>query len=104
MRALPTKFQSTNIQMLSPEEEARIEESFRDENLWLLNTYCRDIDADHIYRTHFMPREREARYSGMTDLDLIYRCLGIILESIAASSDQATAADSRTPKAPKQES
>jgi len=104
MRAVPTKFQATNIQMLSPEEEARIEESFRDENLWLLKTYCRGIDADHIYRTYFMPREGEARYSSMTDLDLIYRCLGIILESIAASSDQATAADSRTPKASKQSS
>jgi hypothetical protein len=102
MRALPTKFQATNIQMLSPADEARIEESFRDENLWLLNTYCRDIDADHIYRTYFMPREGEARYSSMTDLDLIYRCLVIILESIASSSDQATAADSSTPKASKQ--
>jgi hypothetical protein len=104
MRALPEKFQSTNIQMLSPADETRIEESFRDESLWLLNTYCSGIDADRIYRTYFMPREGEARYSSMTDLDLIYRCLGIILESIATSSDQATAADSRTPKASKQES
>ena len=103
MRALPEKFQSTNIQMLSRKEEARIEESFRDESLWLLNTYCSGIDADHIYRTYFMPREGEARYSSMTDLELIYRCLGIILESIAASSE-AAAADSRIPKASKQES
>ena len=88
MRALPAKFQSANIRMLSPADEARIEESFRDENLWLLNTYCSGIDADRIYRTYFMPREGEPRYSSMTDLDLIYRCLGIILESIAASSDQ----------------
>ena len=88
MRALPEKFQSTNIQMLSREEEARIEESFRDENLWLLNTHGNGIDVDRIYRTYFMPQEAEARYSSMTDLDLIYRCLGIILESIAASSDQ----------------
>lgn len=95
MRALPTKFQSPNIQMLSREEEARIEESFRDENLWLLNTYCTGIDVDHVYRTHFMPQEAEARYSSMSDLDLIYRCLGIILESIAGSGD------SSTPKPPK---
>ena len=35
-RALPKKFRSTNIQMLSAEEEARIKvkECFRDENLW----------------------------------------------------------------------
>jgi hypothetical protein len=103
MRALPEKFQSTNIQMLSPADEARIEESFRDENLWLLNTYCSGFDADHIYHTYFTPKQAEARYSSMTDLDLIYRCLGIILESIAASNE-ATAADSRTPKASKQES
>jgi hypothetical protein len=103
MRALQEKFQSTNIQMLSSDEEARIEESFRDENLWLLNTYGSGIDVDRIYRTYFMPQEAEARYSSMTDLDLIYRCLGIILESLAASSE-GTAADSRTSKASKQES
>jgi hypothetical protein len=103
LRALPAKFQSTNIQMLSREEETRIEESFRDQNLWLLNTYCSGIDVDRIYRTYFMPQEAEARYSSMTDLDLIYRCLGIILESIAAGGDQVTAADSRVSKSPKHE-
>jgi hypothetical protein len=35
-----------------------------------------------------MPRKADARYSDMTDLELIYRCLGIILESIAFSSGQ----------------
>ena len=104
MRALPAKFQSANIQMLSREEEDRIEKSFREENLWLLNTYCSGIDVNRIYRTYFMPQEAAARYSSMTDLDLIYRCLGIILESIAVSSDQATAADGRTSKASKDES
>jgi hypothetical protein len=103
MRALPEKFQSTNIQMLSPADEARIEESFRDENRWLLDTYCSGIDVDRIYHTYFTPKQGEARYSSIADLDLIYRCLGIILESIAASGE-ATAADSRTPRASKQES
>jgi hypothetical protein len=103
MRAVPAKFQAANIQMLAREEEARIEESFRDENLWLLNTYCSGIDVDRIYRTYFTPQEAEARYSSMTDLDLIYRCLGIILESIAAG-DQATAADDKISGTPKQES
>jgi hypothetical protein len=103
MRALPNEFQSTNIQMLSREEEARIEESFRDENLWLLKTYGSGIDADCIYNTYFKTRETEARYSSMTDLDLIYRCLGIILESIAAGGNQVTAADSRVSKSPKHE-
>jgi hypothetical protein len=98
MRVLPAKFQSPNIQMLSREEEARIEESFREENRWLLNTYCSGIDVDRIYRAYFMPQEAQARYSSMTDLDLIYRCLGIILESIAASSDQVASGDSRIPK------
>ncbi|HKS03825.1 MAG TPA: hypothetical protein VJR49_00595, partial [Chthoniobacterales bacterium] len=41
-RALPKEFRSTNIEMLSAEQEARIEECFRDENRWLLNTYCSD--------------------------------------------------------------
>ena len=87
-RALSKKFRSTNIQMLSEEEEARIEECFRDENRWLLNTYCSDADADGIYHTHFMPCKVEARYSDMTESELIYRCLGIILESIASNGGQ----------------
>jgi hypothetical protein len=90
--------------MLLPEEEVRIEESFREENRWLLNTYCSGNEVDRIYRTYFMPQEAEARYSSMTDLDLIYRCLGIILESIAASGDQGVGGDRRTQKAPKPES
>ena len=76
--------------MLSPEQEAKIEECFRDENRWLLNTYCSDADVDGIYRMHFMPRKADARYSDMTESELIYRCLGIILESIAFSGDQYT--------------
>jgi hypothetical protein len=104
MRALPTKFQAINIRMLSPADEARIEESFREENRWLLNTYCSGIDVDRIYRTYFTPQEAEHRYSSLTDLDLIYRCLGIILESIAASSDQTTVSDDRSSKTSKQES
>ena len=87
-RALPKEFRSTNIEMLSPEQEGRIEECFRDENRWLLNTYCSDADADRIYHMHFMPRTANARYSDMTDSGLIYRCLGIILESIAFSGGQ----------------
>jgi hypothetical protein len=101
MRTLPTKFQSTNIQMLAREEEARIEASFRDENLWLLNTYCNGMDVDHIYRTHFTPREPDARYSSMNEIDLIYRCLGIVLESIATSGDQLTTGDNKNSNSPK---
>ena len=87
-RALSKKFRSKNIQMLSPEQEARIEECFRYENLWLLKTYCGGLDVDRIYQAHFMPQKAEARYSNMTDIDLIYRCLGIIVESIAFNDGQ----------------
>lgn len=87
-RALPKEFRSTNIEMLSPEQEGRVEECFRDENRWLLNTYCSDADVDRIYRMHFMPRKADARYSDMAESELIYRCLGIILESIAFSAGQ----------------
>ncbi len=86
-RVLSKKFRSKNIQMLSPEQEARIEECFRDENLWLLKTYCSGIDVDRIYQAHFIPQKAEARYSDLTDIDLIYRCLGTILESIASRDD-----------------
>ena len=88
-RALPKEFRSTNIEMLSADEEARIEKCFREENRCLLNTYCGDADMDRIYRMHFMPGNADARYSDMTESELIYRCLGIILESIAFSSAQA---------------
>jgi hypothetical protein len=87
-RALPKEFRSTNIEMLSAEQETTIEECFRDENRWLLNTYCSNADVDRIYRTYFMPRKADARYSDMTESELIYRCLGIILESIASSAGQ----------------
>src|SRR4030095_2960464 len=50
--------------------------------------YCSDAGADRIYRMHFMPRKADARYSDMTESELIYRCLGIILESIASGSGQ----------------
>ena len=96
-RALPKKFRSTNIQMLSAEEEARIEECFRHENLWLLKTYCSGIDVDRIYRTYFTPQKAEARYSDMTDVDLTYRCLGTILELIAFSGDQSRPGESGAP-------
>ncbi len=86
IRAMPKKFRSTNIQMLSGEEEARIEERFRDENLWLLNTYCNGIDVDHIYRTRFTPRKASLTYSTIDDIDLVYRCLEIMPESIAADA------------------
>ena len=98
-RVLPKKFRLTNVRMLSAEQEARIEERFRDENLWLLNTFCKGMDVDRIYQTYFTPRKADARYSEMSDIDLIYRCLGIILESIAFSGTEAFAdhSKSRTP-------
>jgi hypothetical protein len=96
-RALSKKFRSKNIQMLSLEQQAKIEECFRDENLQLLKTYCSGIDVDRIYRAYFMPQEAEARYSSMGDIDLIYRCLGIILESIASNDDQIRAGENKIP-------
>jgi hypothetical protein len=94
-RALPKEFRSTNIEMLSAEQEARIEESFRDENWSLLNSYCSGVDVDRIYRMHFMPGNADARYSDMTESQLIYRCLGIILESIARSDGETGAGENR---------
>jgi hypothetical protein len=94
-RALPKEFRSTNIEMLSPEQEARIEECFRDENQSLLNTYCSDADVDRIYRTYFVPRKAGARYSDMTEFELIYRCLGIIMQSIASDGGQSDKSKSR---------
>jgi hypothetical protein len=99
-RALSKKFRSKNIQMLSAEQEARIEECFRGENFWLLNTYASGMDVNRIYRAYFTPREAEARYSNMSETDLINRCLGIILESIAFAGNEVRAGESKIP-APK---
>jgi hypothetical protein len=49
-----------------------------------------------IYRTHFIPCRADARYSDMTDLELLYRCLGIILESIAFSGHQVDRGNTKT--------
>lgn len=81
--ALSKKFQSANIRMLSIEQEAKIEECFREENLWLLRNYGGEIDVDQIYQRYFVPPKTGVRYSDISELDLIYRCLGIILEAIA---------------------
>ena len=86
-RALSKKFRSTNIEMLSAEQEVRIEECFREENQWLLNTFCSEEDVDRIYRTYFLPSKAKSRYSNMSEIDLVYRCLGIILESIGFSAE-----------------
>jgi hypothetical protein len=93
--ALSKKFRSNNVQMLSPEQQGRIEERFRDENLWLLRTYCSGRDVDRIYEAHFTPRETESRYSSMTEMELIYRCLGIILESLAFGESQSAENDGK---------
>ncbi len=44
-----------------------------------------------------MPQKAEARYSSMTDIDLIYRCLGIIVESIAFSGEHVRPDESKIP-------
>jgi hypothetical protein len=80
---LAKKFQSPNIRMLSTEQETRIEEFFREENFWLLKNYGGDIDVEQIYRKYFIPPKAGLRYSDLSEFDLIYRCLGIMLEAIA---------------------
>jgi hypothetical protein len=82
-RAMSKKFQTANVRMLSSEQERTIEEFFREENLWLLQHYGDGIDIDQIYSRYFTPPPAGARYSDMKELDLIYRCLGIMLDAIA---------------------
>jgi hypothetical protein len=49
------------------------------------------------YHLAILSAEAEARYSNMSETDLIYRCLGIILESIAFTGDQVRADESKIP-------
>ena len=74
-QALAKRFLTANIRMLSTEQEAKIEEFFREENLWLLQHYGEDIDIDQVYRAHFVPPKAGTRYSDVGEMDLIYRCL-----------------------------
>jgi hypothetical protein len=87
-QALSRKFQTANIRMLSSEQEAKIEEFFREENLWLLKHYGEEIDVDQVYRRYFIPPEAGMRYSDVNEFDLIYRCLGIILDTIGSRRNQ----------------
>jgi hypothetical protein len=41
-----------------------------------------------LYRTRFTPRKAEATYSNMSNVDLLYRFLGIALESLAFGNGQ----------------
>jgi len=86
-QALAKRFQTANIRMLSSEQEAKIEEFFREENLWLLKHYGEEIDVDEIYRRHFLAPKAGVRYSDVTEMDVIYRCLGIMLEAGAVRRD-----------------
>ena len=49
---------------------------------------CSGMDVDRTLSDAFYPRKAEATYSDMSNMDLICRCLGIILESLAFSSGQ----------------
>jgi len=53
--------------------------------------------TSRIIRTYFTPGKAGLRYSDMSDVDLIYRCLGIILESIAFSGGEIPAHQSKNP-------
>jgi hypothetical protein len=87
-QALAKRFQTANIRMLSNEQEAKIEQFFRDENLWLLKHYGEEIDVDEVYHRYFIPPKAGVRYSDVGEMDLIYRCLGIMLETLAVRRPQ----------------
>jgi len=89
-RALPKKFQSSNIRMLTAEAETRIEEFFREENRWLLQTFGAGAEVARIYDSHFMPRSAAMRYPDLGELDVIYRCLGIVLQLVTPKKREST--------------
>ena len=97
-QALAKRFQTANIRMLSSEQEAKIEEFFHEENLWLLKHYGEEIDVDEIYGRHFLAPKAGVRYSDVTEMDVIYRCLGIMLEAVAVRR-QERPAQKRGPRA-----
>jgi hypothetical protein len=81
---LPAKYLDTNVSMLSREEAIAVEERFRDETLSILRDYCKmdESEASSFYQAHFMPQEYAHSYQDVTDLEALYRCMGVLLETL----------------------
>jgi hypothetical protein len=74
----------TNVRMLSPAEERRIAGHFRHENMHILRNYLHlaEVDAARAYAEHFQPSGGGRSYAEIAEIDVLRRCLGILLEAL----------------------
>lgn len=81
---LNAKYKSVNIKFFSTAQLAQIEKCYHDPNRELLARYCglADGELDKVYEDVFGVRQVERSYGDLTDIDTVYRCLGILLETL----------------------
>lgn len=84
LSVLPPKYAKTNIELLSAADKQRIAEHFAEENLHILRRYC-GLDgrsAEDVYNSSFRPSGSGRSYEEVEELELAYRGMGILLETL----------------------
>jgi hypothetical protein len=81
---LPQRYLSTNISMLSPRQKERIADHFRDDNMYILRTHCgmSESGAQQAYDSYFRPEGTGRAYGDVDDVEIVYRCLSIMLDAM----------------------
>jgi hypothetical protein len=81
---LPQQYLSTNISMLTLKQKERIADHFRDENMHILRTYCGmpESGAQQAYDAYFRPKAAGRAYGDVDDIEIVYRCLGLMLDTV----------------------
>lgn len=79
--ALPEQFLTTNINMLSFEQEQMIADHFLDDNMCILKRFAglSDGTAQAVYANHYRPREASRSYADVKEVEHLRRCLGILV-------------------------
>jgi hypothetical protein len=81
---LPAEYLRTNVKMLSLEDEEKIAARFRDDNIHILRTYVglSEAAANETYARYFQPKASGRTYADFDDVEILERCLGILLEAM----------------------
>jgi hypothetical protein len=83
---LPQEYLAANIDMLSHQQAQAVERHFREENLYILKTYCGafGFDTEELYERLFVPRPTERWYGDEPEAEIVNRAVGILLKAILA--------------------
>jgi hypothetical protein len=88
---LPKQHLATNIKMLSLEQERRVAEHFRDENMHILRTFLHldEAEATKTYAEYFEPRESGRSYADVPEREIARRGLGILMNAVLRQREAA---------------